>query len=106
MGTTTMTTTTTTTMTTTTTTTMTTTTTTTTTMTTTIGTKVEPTDEPEVERKENKTMPCNNEEHERHYDGLSFFGGILLTVTISLIGFFVYRKYRNPHGIESQRLWN
>merc|ERR1711993_59145 len=79
----------------------TTTTTTSTTMTTTMSTKVEQ----EVEHKENKTMTCNNEEHERHYDGLSFFGGILLTVTVSVIGFFVYRKY-HPRGIESQRLFN
>merc|ERR1711884_364515 len=48
---------------------------------------------------------CNNEEHERHYDGLSFFGGIFLTVSVSLIGFFVHRKC-HPRGIESQRLWN
>merc|ERR1712038_856766 len=53
--------------------------------------------EPEVEHKGNKTTP----EHGRHYDGLSFFGGILLTVSVSVIGFFVYRKYR-PRGIESQ----
>merc|ERR1712141_313572 len=61
----------------------------------------EPEVEPEVEHKGNKTTP----EHGRHYDGLSFFGGILLTVTVSVIGFFVYRKY-HPRGIESQRLFN
>merc|ERR1712038_1380301 len=57
--------------------------------------------EPGVEHKGNKTTP----EHGRHYDGLSFFGGILLTVSVSVIGFFVYRKY-HPRGIESQRLFN
>merc|ERR1712038_1061927 len=67
--------------------------------------KVEPKVEPEDEHKETKTMTCNNDEHGRPYDGLSFFGGILLTVTVSVIGFFVYRKY-HPRGIESQRLFN
>jgi len=66
-----------------------------------VETAVEPEVEPEVEHKENKTTP----DHGRHYDGLSFFGGILLTVTVAVIGFFVYRKY-HPRGIESQRLFN
>merc|ERR1712179_836853 len=68
-----------------------------------------PQDKPEdkpKEKPEEKPMTCNNEEHGRHYDGLSFFGGILLTVSVSLIGFFVYRKCHHPHAIESQRLWN
>merc|ERR1712043_152875 len=58
------------------------------------------------DKPEEKPVTCNNEEHGRHYDGLSFFGGILLTVSISLIGFFVYRKCHHPRAIESQRLWN
>merc|ERR1711953_882247 len=64
-----------------------------------------PKDKPEGEDKPEDKSTCNNEQHERHYDGLSFFGGILLTVSVSLIGYFVYRK-RHPRGIESQRLWN
>merc|ERR1712152_118022 len=62
-----------------------------------------PEDKPE-EKPEDKPA-CNNEEHGRHYDGLSFFGGILLTVSVSLIGFFLHRRC-HPRGIESQRLWN
>merc|ERR1711879_836037 len=64
-----------------------------------------PEDKPEGEDKPEDKSTCNNEQHERHYDGLSFFGGILLTVSVSLIGYSVYRK-RHPRGIESQRLWN
>merc|ERR1712038_1855455 len=67
----------------------------------TIKLEVETTVEPEGEHEGNKTTP----NHGRHYDGLSFFGGILLTVTVAVIGFFVYRKY-HPLGIESQRLFN
>merc|ERR1711879_1012882 len=62
-------------------------------------------EKPEGEDKPEDKSTCNNEQHERHYDGLSFFGGILLTVSVSLICYFVYRK-RHPRGIESQRLWN
>merc|ERR1711879_558660 len=47
--------------------------------------KDKPEDKPEdkgEEKPEDKST-CNNEQHERHYDGLSFFGGILLTVSVS-----------------------
>merc|ERR1712018_442181 len=69
--------------------------------------KDKPEDKPKEkpEEKPEDKPACNNEEHGRHYDGLSFFGGIMLTVSVSLIGFFVHRRC-HPRGIESQRLWN
>jgi len=37
-------------------------------------------------------------DHERHFDGWSFFGGILLTVSMLLIGFVLTKYYRVKQG--------
>ena len=53
---------------------------------------------PFISDQEAKPSVAPGPDHERHFDGWSFFGGILLTVSMLLIGFVLTKYYRVKQG--------
>ncbi|KAK6631868.1 hypothetical protein RUM43_013934 [Polyplax serrata] len=51
---------------------------------------------------ESSTTPLPIKNHDRHFDGPSFIGGIVLTVGLTAIGFIALKFYKADRGVVSE----